>query len=95
MEILDQIEGYLARTGTKASMFGRVAVGDPRFVRDLRDGRRPRQKTKQRVICFLASADAETREESENVGSIDLRSNEGLTDATGQAIYNSDGDSDK
>lgn len=53
MELLDQIEGYLARTGTKASMFGRLAVGDPRFVQDLREGRRPRRKTQERVRQFL------------------------------------------
>lgn len=55
MELLDQIEGYLARSGTKASMFGRQAVGDPRFVQDLREGRRPRRETTQRVLNFLAS----------------------------------------
>ncbi len=54
MELLDQIEGYLARTGTKASMFGRLAVGDPRLVQDLREGRRPRRKTQERVRQFLA-----------------------------------------
>ncbi len=53
MELLDQIEGYLARSGTKASMFGRQAVGDPRFVRDLREGRRPRRKTQELVKQFL------------------------------------------
>ena len=54
MEHLDQIEGYLTRSGTKASMFGRQAVGDPRFVQDLREGRRPRRKTQERVRQFLA-----------------------------------------
>ena len=53
MDLLDQIEGYLARSGTKASMFGRRAVGDPRFVQDLREGRRPRRKTQERVRQFL------------------------------------------
>jgi len=54
MELLDAIEGYLARGGMKASMFGRQAVGDPRFVQDLREGRRPRRKTQERVRQFLA-----------------------------------------
>lgn len=54
MELLDQIEGYLARSGTKASMFGRQAVGDPRFVQDLREGRRPRRKTQERVRQYIA-----------------------------------------
>jgi len=57
MELLDQIEGYLARSGTKASMFGRDAVGDPRFVQDLREGRQPRRKTQQKVRQFLAERD--------------------------------------
>ena len=57
MELLDQIEVYLARSGTKASMFGRQAVGDPRFVQDLREGRRPRRRTTQRVLNFLASTE--------------------------------------
>ena len=54
MELLDQIETYLTLSGTKASMFGRQAVGDPRFVQDLREGRRPRRKTTQRVSRYLA-----------------------------------------
>ena len=54
MELLDQIEGYLARSGTKASMFGRQAVGDPRFVQDLREGRRPRRKMQERVKQYIA-----------------------------------------
>ena len=53
MELLDQIETYLTLSGTKASMFGRQAVGDPRFVQDLREGRRPRRKTQERVRQFL------------------------------------------
>ncbi len=55
MDLLDQIEGYLARSGTKASMFGRQAVGDPRFVQDLREGRRPRRKTYDKILAYLAT----------------------------------------
>jgi len=36
MELLEQIEEYLARTRTSPSTFGRLAVGDPRLVADLR-----------------------------------------------------------
>ncbi|QDH34976.1 hypothetical protein E2E27_11960 [Porphyrobacter sp. YT40] len=57
MELLEQIERYLARSGTRASMFGRQVVGDPRFVQDLRKGRRPRRKTAQRILNFLASTE--------------------------------------
>lgn len=67
MELLEQIEGYLARSGTKASMFGRQVVGDPRFVQDLREGRRPRRKTTQRVLNFLTSTDGVASTRSDRV----------------------------
>lgn len=53
MELLEQIESYLARTRIPPSKFGRVVVGDPRFVEDLRSGRLPRAKTCERVRSFL------------------------------------------
>ena len=54
MELLEQIEAYLAQTRTSPSTFGRVAVGDPRFVKDLREGRQLRSTTEARVKAFLA-----------------------------------------
>nr|WP_083952638.1 hypothetical protein [Sphingobium amiense] len=54
MELLEQIEEYLARTRTSPSTFGRLAAGDPRLVADLRSGRRPREKTRARLYCFLS-----------------------------------------
>ena len=36
-----------------AARFGRQAMGDPRFVFDLRNGRDPRQRTVERVRAFL------------------------------------------
>lgn len=56
MELLEQVESYLAQTRMPASSFGRLAVGDPRFVEDLRSGRHPRRKTQQRVQAFLTQA---------------------------------------
>lgn len=53
MELLEQIETYLARTRVPPSKFGRVVVGDPRFVEDLRGGRLPRAKTREKVQLFL------------------------------------------
>ncbi|MBA3054432.1 MAG: hypothetical protein FP826_05760 [Sphingomonadales bacterium] len=55
MELLEQIETYLARTKTPPSKFGRMAVGDPRFVEDLRSGRCPRRKTQERVQTYLSN----------------------------------------
>ena len=53
MELLDQIETYLAQHRMPPSKFGRLAVGDPRFVEDLRGGRLPRAKTCDRVKRYL------------------------------------------
>lgn len=55
MELLEQVESYLERTKVPASTFGRMAVGDPRFVKDLRSGRRPRRTTQERVSAYLIS----------------------------------------
>jgi len=55
MELLEQIEEYLARTRTSPSTFGRLAVGDPRFVVDLRSGRKPRRQTRDRVKLYLTA----------------------------------------
>lgn len=58
MELLDQIEIYLARHAMPPSKFGRLAVGDPRFVEDLRGGRLPRANTCDRVHSFLRASTA-------------------------------------
>ena len=55
MELLEQIEAYLVRSSVSPSTFGRLAVGDPRFVEDLRFGRRPRRKTELRVTEYLSA----------------------------------------
>ncbi|MGE0776219.1 MAG: hypothetical protein AB7G25_13660 [Sphingomonadaceae bacterium] len=53
MHLLRMIEQYLRRTGTPPTRFGRDAVGDPRFVGDLRNGREPRERTQLRVRAYL------------------------------------------
>lgn len=55
MELLEQVENYLACTRMPPSTFGRLVVGDPRFVEDLRSGRRPRRKTQERVWAYLTA----------------------------------------
>jgi len=57
MELLEQIEAYMVRSGVSPSTFGRLAVGDPRFVQDLRSGRRSRRKTQERVMVYLVQTD--------------------------------------
>ena len=54
-ELLRQIEEYLARVGLSPTRFGRIVVHDPRFVFDLRAGRRPRRRVHSRVIAYLVA----------------------------------------
>jgi len=58
MELLEQIEVYLAQTRTSPSTFGRLAVRDPRLVADLKSGRRPRRRTEERLRGYLDSVGA-------------------------------------
>ena len=53
MHLLRDVENYLKSSNTPAARFGREAMGDPRFVFDLRRGREPRASTVERVRAFL------------------------------------------
>lgn len=60
MELLEQVESYLARSRVPASTFGRMAIGDPRLVRDLRLGRTLRLRTQERVRNYLTQVERES-----------------------------------
>lgn len=51
----DQVEAFLAATGFKPTEFGRLAVGDPSFVLNLRRGRSPRLATADKVMAFISA----------------------------------------
>jgi 2,4-dienoyl-CoA reductase-like NADH-dependent reductase (Old Yellow Enzyme family) len=51
--LLQDVERFLNNKNVSAARFGRDAMGDPRFVFDLRRGREPRRKTVQRVKAYL------------------------------------------
>lgn len=53
MHLLREVERFLRQNGTPATRFGRDAMGDPRFVFDLRNGRDPRPSTVERVLAYL------------------------------------------
>lgn len=53
MHLLREVEKFLHRSDIAPTRFGREAVGDPRFVFDLRRGRDPRPRTVARVLAFL------------------------------------------
>jgi hypothetical protein len=62
MHLLRRIELYLRRSAIAPARFGRDALGDPRFVFDLRNGREPRRATVVRVSAWL---DAKERKADE------------------------------
>ena len=51
---LAEIEAFLARERVSSSTFGRAAVGDPNFVRDLREGRAPSLRMVDRSRVYMA-----------------------------------------
>jgi hypothetical protein len=53
MYLLREVEKYLRYRRVPPTRFGRDAVGDPRFVFDLRNGREPRPQTVARVRAYL------------------------------------------
>lgn len=53
VHLLRDVEKFLKVSNTPATRFGREAMGDPRFVFDLRNGREPGVRTINRVRAFL------------------------------------------
>jgi hypothetical protein len=53
VHLLNEVEKFLRQSDIPPTRFGRIAMGDPRFVFDLRRGRDPRPRTIARVIAFL------------------------------------------
>lgn len=51
--LLQRIERHLSDTGVMPTRFGREAVGDPRLVGDLKNGREPRPETAARILAFI------------------------------------------
>jgi hypothetical protein len=51
--LLREVERFLRQSDVAPTRFGREAVGDPRFVFDLRNGRDPRPNTIARVLAYL------------------------------------------
>jgi len=51
--LLRKIEIFMRETDMPWTKFGRLAVRDPRFVQDLRNGRQPGNTVSQRVENFM------------------------------------------
>jgi len=55
MSVLMRINRFLDEQDMAPTRFGRLAVNDPRFVLDLRNGREPRPETVDRINAFIAA----------------------------------------
>ena len=53
MYLMRRIELFLQRAGMPPTRFGREAVGDPRLVTDLKNGRELRETTAARIVAWL------------------------------------------
>ena len=69
-DLLSAIEAHCAKTGMRDSAFGHFALGDPNFVRNLRDGREPRRRTAGRAIEYILTGitweEAKARDMADN-----------------------------
>lgn len=54
-EFLAEVEKFLRETGLADRTLGVRSVGDAGFVSTLRGGREPRERTRERVVSFMAS----------------------------------------
>jgi hypothetical protein len=57
--LIRRVELHLRRFDVPPARFGTEAVGDPRFVFDLRNGREPRPRTVARVEAYIAGIEAD------------------------------------
>ena len=53
--VLTKIETFLRATRMPETKFGRLAVNDPRLVRDLRNGREAGGRMIERIETFIAT----------------------------------------
>jgi hypothetical protein len=53
MHLMRRIQLFLRRADMAPTRFGREAVGDPRLVSDMRNGRELRESTAARVHAWL------------------------------------------
>ena len=53
MHLMRRIQQFLKHAGMSPTRFGREAVGDPRLISDLRNGRELRETTVARIQAWL------------------------------------------
>lgn len=60
--LLERIEKHLKARRMPPTRFGREAIGDPKFVFNLRVGREPRSTTVKRVLDYLDAREAQAEQ---------------------------------
>jgi tRNA-dihydrouridine synthase len=60
-----EVDAFLERTGVAPTIFGRDALGDPNFVKDLRNGRRLWPETEAKVRDYMEKYRAPNRDDGE------------------------------
>lgn len=55
MSLLVEVNRFIRREGVSATRIGREAVGDPRLVFDMRNGRMLRSATADRLKAYLTT----------------------------------------
>ena len=66
--LIERIEAHMRALKMSPSRFGREAVGDPKFVFSLWEGRVPRKATAARVLAYLAGAGRPPRRRKARAG---------------------------
>ena len=65
MNVMSRVERLLRKNSSiKASHIGREVMGDPGFVRDLRNGREMRPETEKRLTAWLDAAENQSGDET-------------------------------
>ena len=59
MYLMRRIELFLQRAAMTPTRFGREAVGDPRLIRDMKNGRELRYTTVARILAWLEAQEEE------------------------------------
>lgn len=55
MDVLGRVQFYLRATRLPPTLFGRLAINDPRLVGDLAKGRTPGRRVEARIDAFIAA----------------------------------------
>lgn len=66
--LLRTVETFLREHEMPATKFGRLAAGDPRFVLDLRMGRKPRATTETHIRSWMQGYNAATGKQEKRNG---------------------------